>query len=172
MSKDLSLLNHQSDSYGPSVDVRPNNVQLIPTYNYLNSMGTISGLNTLIPYKDYIYGPLGYQTIPVTNLITDPDNLGGRSFGQQRLLNPTGVSTIGSPGPYMYSKKRSKKRSGKRSGKRSKKILKKKSKCKLYLQKKISKNIDEFKKGRYKSIKQAIAVSYSQTKKKFPRCSL
>ena len=39
-------------------------------------------------------------------------------------------------------------------------------KCKDYLQKKIRKNIGEYKKGRYKSPKQAIAVSYSQTRKK------
>jgi len=34
------------------------------------------------------------------------------------------------------------------------------------LQKKIKKNIEEFKKGRFKSVPQAIAVSYSQVRKK------
>ena len=47
---------------------------------------------------------------------------------------------------------------------------KKKSKCKKYLGKKISINMKEFKKGLFKSRKQAIAVSYSQTLKKHPRC--
>ena len=42
--------------------------------------------------------------------------------------------------------------------------------CKKLLQEKIVLNISEYKKGRYVSIKQAIAVSYSQIKKKFPEC--
>ena len=47
---------------------------------------------------------------------------------------------------------------------------KSKSKCKKYLQKKIGINMSEFKKGRYVSPSQAIAVSYSETLKKFPGC--
>ena len=47
---------------------------------------------------------------------------------------------------------------------------KKKSKCKQHLNKKISINMKEYKRGLFKSRKQAIAVSYSQTLKKHPRC--
>lgn len=40
-------------------------------------------------------------------------------------------------------------------------------KCsKKLLQTKIKKNIEEFKKGRFKSVPQAIAVSYSEVKKR------
>ena len=45
-----------------------------------------------------------------------------------------------------------------------------KSKCRKYLQDKISINIDEYKTGRYSSRSQAIAVSYSQVLKKHPKC--
>lgn len=38
--------------------------------------------------------------------------------------------------------------------------------CKTLLKKKIKKNIEEMKKGRFKNVKQAIAVSYSQMPKK------
>ena len=46
----------------------------------------------------------------------------------------------------------------------------KKSLCKQRLSKKISINMKEMKNGRYKSPAQAIAVSYSQVLKEFPRC--
>ena len=42
--------------------------------------------------------------------------------------------------------------------------------CKEYLKNKISRNINEMKKGRWVSPKQAIAVSYSQTISKNPQC--
>lgn len=42
--------------------------------------------------------------------------------------------------------------------------------CKRELQKKIRINIDEYKTGRWVSPKQAVAVSYSQTRRKFPEC--
>lgn len=45
-------------------------------------------------------------------------------------------------------------------------------KCNNYLQKKIKINLLEYKKGKYKSSKQAIAVSYAQTNKKYPKCEL
>ena len=51
-----------------------------------------------------------------------------------------------------------------------KKSRKRKSKCRTALSKKIKINIGEFKSGRYKSKAQAIAVSYSQVSKKYPRC--
>jgi len=50
------------------------------------------------------------------------------------------------------------------------KSRKRKSKCRSFLSKKIGINIGEYKSGRYKSISQAIAVSYSQVSKKYPRC--
>jgi hypothetical protein len=37
-----------------------------------------------------------------------------------------------------------------------------------YLKKKISENIKEYKKGRWVSPQQAVAVSYSQARKKYP----
>lgn len=42
--------------------------------------------------------------------------------------------------------------------------------CKKRLSNKIRINMKEFKRGRYVSRKQAIAVSYSQIKKKYPEC--
>lgn len=57
-----------------------------------------------------------------------------------------------------------------KSTKKSKKAKKSKSVCKQRLSKKIAKNMKEMKEGRYKSPAQAIAVSYSQILKEFPRC--
>ena len=54
--------------------------------------------------------------------------------------------------------------------KRSKKRSKRRSKCKSYLSKKIGINIAEYKSGRYISKSQAIAVAYSQVRKKHPAC--
>jgi hypothetical protein len=42
-------------------------------------------------------------------------------------------------------------------------------KFKKYLQMKIRKNIEEYRKGRWVSPQQAIAVSYSQARKKFSK---
>ena len=53
---------------------------------------------------------------------------------------------------------------------KSKRRSRSKSKCKKYLSAKIGKNIDEFYGGRYASKAQAIAVSYSQIRKKHPAC--
>ena len=47
---------------------------------------------------------------------------------------------------------------------------KKETECNNFLQNKIKINLKEYKRGRYKSSKQAIAVSYKQTSKKFPKC--
>jgi hypothetical protein len=63
-------------------------------------------------------------------------------------------------------------RSKSRSKLRSKTGTKKKMSCKDYLRKKIEINMREFKEGRFKTAKQAIAVSYSQVRKKHPRCLL
>lgn len=52
------------------------------------------------------------------------------------------------------------------------KASKKEVKCYKYLQSKISYNLEEYKKGKYKTSKQAIAISYNQAKKKYPECNL
>jgi len=62
--------------------------------------------------------------------------------------------------------KRSKRRSPRKSSRKSKRS----SDCKKKLQKKIKINMAEYKSGRYSSRAQALAVSYSQVKKKYPYC--
>jgi len=44
--------------------------------------------------------------------------------------------------------------------------------CKNYLTATIKKNLKKYKEGGYKSSKQAIAASYTMTKRKFPTCKL
>ena len=61
--------------------------------------------------------------------------------------------------------RRSKKMSKKRNSKR-----RSSTRCKNLLKKKIEINMKEYKKGRYISRAQAVAVSYSQIKKKHPSC--
>jgi len=72
----------------------------------------------------------------------------------------------------MYSKLKSKKnkKKSKRFSKRVNNSIK--SFCKSRLSKKISINLREMKSGnkKIKSPKQAIAISYSQIKKKYPKC--
>lgn len=59
------------------------------------------------------------------------------------------------------------------NGKKWVKADKTQTKCHNYLKQKIGENMKEFeKKKRYSSRSQAIAVSYSQTKKKFNKCNL
>jgi cellobiose-specific phosphotransferase system component IIA len=43
-------------------------------------------------------------------------------------------------------------------------------KCEAYVQAKIPINLAEYRKGRYQSAKQAIAVAYSQVQKAHPAC--
>ena len=57
-----------------------------------------------------------------------------------------------------------------KKSKRRKRSKRSKSKCRKYLQDKISINMGEYKSGRYYSRSQAIAVSYSQILKKHPQC--
>ncbi len=52
----------------------------------------------------------------------------------------------------------------------SKKSRGTRGKCRTYLKSKISTNIKEYKKGRYTSRAQAVAVSYRQVAKKHPSC--
>jgi len=65
------------------------------------------------------------------------------------------------------SKRRSSKR---RSSKRSKKSVYMKLDCNAELKEKIKINTREYNNGKYSSRKQAIAVAYSQIKKKYPQC--
>ena len=54
---------------------------------------------------------------------------------------------------------------------RSKKVVRsKKASCLLSLRRKIKVNMKEYKSGRWVSPKQALAVSYSQVKKRRPEC--
>ena len=57
-----------------------------------------------------------------------------------------------------------------RKGSRSKVSRKRGGKCKEYLSAKIKKNMTEYKKGKYSSRMQAVAVSYAQVKKSHPNC--
>jgi hypothetical protein len=71
------------------------------------------------------------------------------------------------------SKKSVKRRSPKKSAKRSKRKTPRSataSKCRDWLQDKISINMKEYNKGRWVSRAQAVAVSYSQVKNKHPEC--
>ena len=79
-----------------------------------------------------------------------------------------------------YNKKKTNSRRKRRSKRRPRSLFKTrrsivkkyktKAECKKLLSNKIARNIREFKKGKYKSRKQAIAVSYSQIKKEYPYC--
>lgn len=72
------------------------------------------------------------------------------------------------------SKSKSRSRTRVRRGmspRRSKSQLRTKVQCNSFLKRKIRKNMDEYKQGRYVSRQQALAVSYSQLKKKSPYCS-
>lgn len=80
----MNYLNHQSDSYGTYKTMDPKSIHLFPTYEYDNSSAIMSGKNTLVNYKDFVYGPIGYETIDTTNNVVEPDILGGRNFGQYR----------------------------------------------------------------------------------------
>ena len=70
----------------------------------------------------------------------------------------------------LISKNNKKKKSSKRITRRSRSNVK--SFCRSKLSKKIAVNLREMKSGnkRIKSQKQAIAISYSQIKKKYPKC--
>jgi hypothetical protein len=71
---------------------------------------------------------------------------------------------MGIKGPTSYNSKT------KRSGSRKKRSSHTKSACQTKLKNKIRINMGEYKKGKFSSRKQALAVSYSQVKKKSPGC--
>ena len=74
----------------------------------------------------------------------------------------------------MSRKIRLSKKASRRNRSKSKSSRKYKSKqykkCYIMLSNKIKKNLQEYKSGRYVSRQQAIAVSYSQVRDKFPSC--
>ena len=59
---------------------------------------------------------------------------------------------------------------GRSRTKARRKTRKTQSKCRQRLNDKIKINMKEYKTGLFQTRKQAIAVSYSQTLKKYPRC--
>jgi hypothetical protein len=92
-------------------------------------------------------------------------NTSGRSVERVRWSPPKGKRSRELKklkGMKLVSKRRSPKKDGRR--KRST------GKCRKYLGKKIGINMMEYRMGRWKSPAQAIAVSYSETLKKFPSC--
>ncbi len=68
------------------------------------------------------------------------------------------------------SKRGSRKVSKRRSRKTSKRSSHTKRSCQTKLKNKIRINMSEYKKGRFSSRQQALAVSYAQVKKKSPSC--
>ncbi len=74
---------------------------------------------------------------------------------------------------HKKSRKVSRKSSKKQSQKRSKspKPFYTNNRCQGLLKKKISINMKEYKTGKFVSRPQAVAVSYSQVRKSFPRCN-
>lgn len=69
--------------------------------------------------------------------------------------------------PKLMSRRMSRRRSRSVSRKNTYMTL---SRCKEALQEKIRINMREYNEGRYVNRKQAIAVAYSQIKKKYPQC--
>ena len=77
------------------------------------------------------------------------------------------------PGPKRKSRSRSRRRSKRRSRRRSrshKRSYMTLARCKTALKEKIKINMREYNNGKYSNRKQAIAVAYSQIKKKYPQC--
>lgn len=75
---------------------------------------------------------------------------------------------------YKSKRKGTKHRSTSKKSKASRRRIALKAsrtRCKNLLSKKISINMRELKKGKFKNRAQAIAVSYSQVKKKYPSCA-
>lgn len=68
-------------------------------------------------------------------------------------------------------KSKSRNRSRKVRSQKSKSRGYTKLKCRSYLSRKIKANMKELKAGRWTSRQQALAVSFAQTAKKYPRCS-
>ena len=68
------------------------------------------------------------------------------------------------------SYRKTSKRGSRKAGKTSKRSSRAKRSCQTKLKNKIRINMAEYKKGRFSSRQQALAVSYAQVKKKSPGC--
>ena len=77
---------------------------------------------------------------------------------------------MGIKGPTSYNSKTKRSGSRKKRSSRSKRSSRAKRSCQTKLKNKIKINMAEYKKGRFSSRKQALAVSYAQVKKKSPSC--
>ena len=69
------------------------------------------------------------------------------------------------------SVRKSTRKSVRKSRRKSVRKSTKHEKCLSFLKRKIAININEYKQGRWKTRQQAIAVSYSQTRDKYPKCA-
>ncbi len=102
--------------------------------------------------------------------------MGSKSMRRRELasiLSRTGAKVVksrrrkyDSPG----SPTKHKRRGAKKSIKKMRMSMRRSSKCQKLLSNKIGINMAEYKKGRYSSPKQAIAVAYSQVRTKHPSC--
>jgi len=113
-----------------------------------------------------VYNNVNLKTFPMLGAF--PGEVGtGNSPGGIGLTWPMQI-----PLAYYFNTFGSKKKKSKKISKKTKKTSNKRYKtmCKNYLKKKISKNMKEYKKGRFSSRKQALAVSYSQLRKKYKKC--
>lgn len=74
----------------------------------------------------------------------------------------------------MHSRSRRSKSSSRKTKRKPRSAQKRKSytkkQCRAYLSQKIKTNMHELEKGRWSNRAQAIAVSFSQTRKRFPGC--
>lgn len=73
------------------------------------------------------------------------------------------------PSRKLYKRSKPKRSKANKKSKNKKSVTK--SSCQNSLKRKIAINMDEYKKGKFVSRQQAIAVSYSQVKKSRPGCS-
>jgi hypothetical protein len=98
----------------------------------------------------------------------------GLDFGQKRAQRKGRKSARKSAKRRNARKSRSgRKFSGRRASAAKRRSARKavQTRCKNLLSKKISTNMKELKKGKFKSRAQAIAVAYSQVRKKYPSCA-
>lgn len=95
-----------------------------------------------------------------------PSRKSSRRSSRKSSRKSSRRSSIRSPS---RSSRRSPRRSS-RSPRRRSRVPKKTKECRRFLSRKISRNMDEFKEGRYSSPQQAIAVSYSQVRRRHPSC--
>lgn len=68
------------------------------------------------------------------------------------------------------SRRKSVRKSVRKSKRKSRRQSPQEKKCRKMLAKKVAINMEEYREGRFLYPKQAVAVSYSQVKKKSPKC--